>query len=105
MHTPPISNDADTDRLLGIVAWNLTRFFGYDDATAVALVRSTYPMRDDDFYHHEGAFRSAAFMHYSATHDGSTDFGTFLEWFRAQDFADAEREALEHYRETYFRGH
>jgi hypothetical protein len=102
MHTPPISKDSDTDRLLDIVIWNLTRFFGYDNAAAVGLVRSWYPNRDDDFYHHEGAFRSAAFIHYSTTQDGSRNF---FEWFRAQHFDEAEREALEHYRGHYFQKH
>jgi hypothetical protein len=102
MNTPPISNDSDTDRLLNNVAWNLKRFFGYVDAAAIELVRSAYPKRDDDFYYHEGAFRSAAFMHYSATHGGSISFEDFGVWFRAHDFADEERKALENYRETYF---
>lgn len=99
MHTPSISKDSDTDRLLGIVAWNLTHFFGYDGTAAVELVRSWYPNRDDDFYHHEGAFRSAAFIHYSTTKNDARDFMT---WFLAQHFDEAEREALEYFRDHYY---
>ena len=110
MTTPFISKDSDTDRLLRIVAWNLSRFFGYPDTAADALARSFYarwqsPGWGDDFYHHEGAFRSAALMHYSALHDDTTDFTRFPEWYEAQNFGDFEREALEYFREKYFDRH
>ena len=107
MSTTLISLDPDTDRLLRIAAWNLSRFFGYADKTAEVMVRSFYtlwqsPGFGDDFYHHEGAFRSATLIHYSAIHDGTTDFTLFPQWYEAQSFSECEREALEYFRESYF---
>jgi hypothetical protein len=110
MTLPVISKDPDTDKLLRIVVWNLSRFFGYADTAADALVRSFYarwqsPDWGDDFYHDEGAFRSSALMHYSELHGGTTDFTRFREWYWAQNFGDFEREALEYFREAYFDKH
>jgi hypothetical protein len=102
MRTPGISNDPDTDRLLAIVIWNLERFFGYTGQTAEELVRTSYPKRDDDFYHHEGAFRSAALLHFSAIQEESSSLGDFPMWLRAQNLDDAAREASEYFREHYF---
>lgn len=56
----------------------------------------------DDFYHHEGAFRSAAMMHYSAMNGGSADFTGFHEWYWAQSLSEAEQKALAYLRATYF---
>ncbi len=108
MSTKFASDDPDTDRLLRIVAWTLARFFGYSDAAAERALLSFYarwhsPGWGDDFYHHEGAFRSAALIHYSEINGGSTDFGRFFEWYREQDFDAAEREAQEYFREHYFK--
>ena len=106
MAEPLFSGDPDTDNLLQIVAWNLTRFFGYEQPAAEQLVSSCYtsfPSRwDDDFYHHQGAFRSGALMHYHATHGGSIDFTEYLNWYRSQPFDEPEREAREYFRQTYF---
>ncbi len=106
MDIEPISNDADTERLLRIVIWDLTRFFDYSAADAEEAVRSFYARwqssRGDDFYHHEGAFRSASMIHYLATHRSTADFNGFVEWYRAQNFTDAEREALAYFRDNYF---
>ena len=110
MATPFISDDPDTDKLLRIVAWNLSRFFGYVGTDAEVLVRNFYarwqsPGWGDDFYHHEGAFRSAALIHYSELHGGTTSFSSFRDLFWAQNFDEFEREALEYFRETYFDRH
>lgn len=106
MNSPSISDDPDTDKLLWIVVRNLVRWFGYEQAAAEQFMRSFYHQFvsswGDDFYHHEGAFRTAALMHYSAGRSGSTDFSRFPMWYRTQKFAEAEREALEHFRATYF---
>lgn len=104
----PICDDPDTERLLRIAASNLVHFFQYSETKADELVRSFYarwrsPGWDDDFYHHEGAFRSAALMHYSALHGGSTDFTHFTGWYHEQQLDVPAREALEYFRENYFR--
>ena len=98
------SADADTDRLLEIVAWNLARFFGHPEQQAASLVRAFYSGRVlswcDDDYHHEGAFRSAAVIHYADAHSGSLD--GFHEWLRDKGYTDTPAEALEYFREHYF---
>jgi hypothetical protein len=106
MSDRPISSDRDTDRLLRVISWSLSSQFRHTDVQADALVRSFYTRFaarfDDDFYHHEGAFRCAALIHYSAKSDGSVDFSAFLEWYHSEDRADAEQQTLAYFREFYF---
>ena len=98
------SADADTNRLLEIVVWNLARFFAYPEQQAASLVRSFYSGRVlgwcDDDYHHEGAFRSAAIVHYASSNGGSLD--GFHEWLRGTGYTDTPAESLEYFREHYF---
>jgi hypothetical protein len=98
------SADADTNRLLEIVAWNLVRFFGYSEQQASALVQAFYSGRSsrwgDDDYHHEGAFRSAAIMHYAGSNGGSLE--GFHEWLRDEGYLKTPAEAQEYFREHYF---
>jgi hypothetical protein len=100
-----ISADPDTNRLLEVVAWVLAHSFGHPDGAAHLTVRSFYARNlaryDDDFYHHEGPFRSAAIIHYASTREGWNVQG-FVEWLRGQDFRREQAEALEYYRKYYF---
>src|SRR5688572_1719273 len=102
----PISDDSDTDKLLQVVCWALTRHFGHEASAAEALVRSSYERFasrwDDDFYHHEGAFRSAALLQYSFVHGGTSDFNGFHDWYAAQGLFGAEHDTLEYFRQFYF---
>jgi hypothetical protein len=103
MEHEPISNDPDTNKLLSIVTWNLRRFFGYDTHDSQALVRSFYATYsstwDDDFYHHEGPFRSAAFIHYMTTTGGMRE--GFMAWLDSQGFSQVPPESSEHFRQNY----
>ena len=97
-------DDADTDKLLSIVVWNLTRFFSYAPAAATELVSSFYSGFEsswgDDFYHHEGAYRSAALMHYVTTHNGDRE--GFIEWAVTNGHHNPPAESLAYFREHYF---
>jgi hypothetical protein len=102
-----ISADGDTNRLLNIAALDLTRFFGYSEQRALSLVSSFYvrfaARFENDFYHHEGAFRSAALMHYSEVNGRTGDFGCFQQWFSGQELQEAEIKALSYFRDLYFK--
>jgi len=102
----PISNDSDTNRLLQVVCWALTRHFGHEAEAAEMLVRCSHVrfagQWNDDFYHHEGPFRSAALLHYSSTHGGTTNFNGFHEWYAAQELGEAHSDTMEHFRQSYF---
>ena len=101
MDVHQISPDPDTNRLLSIIAWNLSTFFGYDDDRAFETVRTWYPNRDDGFYHHEGPLRSAAFIHYSTNVPENSDFTI---WYNENNIARFANDSLDHFRKNYFDG-
>lgn len=103
-------DDRDNERLFQIAAWNLVRFFGYEQGAAEKLIvsfREHYRVfspewaENDNFYHHEGAFRSAAIMHYYAIHGNLMDFSGFHDWFRAQHFESVEQEACNYFNAVF----
>ncbi len=111
MSSQKFSDDRDDETLLQVVAWNLVRFFGYEQDAAEKLIvtfREHYRLlspewaENDSFYHHEGAFRSAAFMHFYAINGSSMGAGGFHDWFQAQHFESAEQEACNYFNAVFW---
>ena len=92
-----IAKDTDTDRLLAIAIYFLTRYFGYSVNDAIDQARLCYTEHPtswgDDFYHHEGAFRTAAWMHYHRSTAAVIPRPHFVTWLRLQSLEEQQRDA------------
>ncbi len=99
------NTDEDTVRLLEIAAHFLEQYFGHSREEAISLINRYYKMReakhDDDYYHHEGAFHIAVQVHYFVHLSG--DEGRFPAWKREHNLKDIPIEAIDYFREHYFR--
>jgi hypothetical protein len=98
------SPDADTNCLLGIMAWCLATHFGHTEESATATVERYYKahahIHDDDTYHGEGPYWMACRIHYVSDLGG--DLGSFPDWQDKNYSREAECDTLEYFNEHYF---
>ena len=102
--------DEDTERLLEITAHFLQEYFGYGEEQAVRLINVYHDAHKvylddngwgDDFYHHEGAFRVAALLHWTESKDEDSDY---TNWLKSKNLLRTPRAAVDYIRIHYFKG-
>lgn len=95
--------DADTVRLLEITHHFLIAYFHHDCNEADRLMSEflSASRYDEDFMHHESSFRLAAIIHY--IHALGGDPSSVGTWLIDQGYNITPRDALEYFREHYFR--
>lgn len=96
--------DADTLRLLGIARDLLARHFGHTLEDADEMMNaffSRFSNRfDEDFYHHYGAYHTAALLHFVMTLAGKPE--DFSRWLVDSGHSKTPEDALEYFRLQYF---
>jgi hypothetical protein len=97
--------DEVTKLLLENTVYFLQRYFGYSENKAIGLVNRYHkewePVhKNDDFYHHEGAFYVAVRIHYFMTLKGDED--EFFKW-RRENYHDIPNEAIEYCELNFFK--
>ena len=96
--------DPDTTILFEMVAWSLENYFGHDHDRAVGLVNDFYHANaarfEDDDYHHDGPYDSAARIHYEGFLRG--DPSGFPTWRRDNGHLKPPPEALAYFREHLY---
>ena len=96
--------DADTTKLFEIVVEALKQYFGHSEAAAVGLINDYYLHSafrlEDDWYHHAGAYGTAARVHYFEFLKG--DAAGLDDWTRREGHWNTPPEFLEYFRDHYF---
>jgi|SRR6185295_6798383 len=98
------TTDEDTAKLFEIVVEGLKRYFGHSEAEAISLVNDFYlhsPYRlEDDWYHHDGAYGTAARIHYYGFLNGED--GGLDNWRRKEGYWNIPDEFMEYFRDHYY---
>jgi len=98
------TTDKETEKLFEIVVEGLKRYFGHSETEAIALVNDFYlhsPYRlEDDWYHHDGAYATAARVHYYGFLNGAD--GGLDTWRKKEGYWDIPDEFMEYFRDHYY---
>lgn len=97
------TTDRETKKLFEVVVEGLKRYFGHSEVEAIRLVNDFYlhsPHRlEDDWYHHEGPYGTAARIHYYGfLHED----GDFDSWRRKEGYVNPPAEFMEYFSDHYF---
>lgn len=97
--------DSDTLRVLEISLHFLDTYFGHNTDKGLELMKSFFDNHGDRFnednIHHQSSYRLSAIIHYYEFLKGEN--AGLGEWLRTNNHFQATGEAMEYFREKYFR--